>query len=261
MLSPSHVVPWDIVGPLIGVAVLVFVLVRAHKHYEPHSEPWSAALALTSLVDTYTDIALIAEAFRTGNTAIAAALIVVLSLSVFVNGGLLLRVWLRLLKDPALCQWLDGNATIASILTLLSLSNVNALPALGCKFLRLDSFSAPFPLHVKRQIEMWGALDIILEDVPQLILAGCLAYRVGATTYVTLALFSGVVMACQGLGKRALLYGSARTLPGKGAEPSSSPLSHQRASPKRPMSTPMTANKHRQVLNTHAARLGHGFGA
>ena len=70
-------------------------------------------------------------------------------------------------EKPKFFQWFIHNGTAASLLTILSCTDIGALNVLKSNLAGFESFNAPFSRSAKSNI-IWGSIvNIFIEDIPQ----------------------------------------------------------------------------------------------
>ena len=100
--------------------------------------------------------------------------IIFLTVPIIFNSGLAFSILIReISKNVDFQEWFSQNVKIASILTLVEGSDVEAITLLGSKFAGLNMLSAPLSKTALHQV-FWGStLNLFIEDIPQLIIQVC----------------------------------------------------------------------------------------
>ena len=76
-------------------------------------------------------------------------------------------------KNAKFREWFSQNVRVASMLTLVAGADVEVVTLLGSKFAGLKMFSAPLSRTALSQV-FWGStLNLVIEDIPQLIIQVC----------------------------------------------------------------------------------------
>ncbi|RIA99442.1 hypothetical protein C1645_811475 [Glomus cerebriforme] len=97
--------------------------------------------------------------------------IVIVCVSFLINTTLAFYIFIfEIKKNPEFSAWFKNNSKIGPIITLFSSGNVELLHLLNSNFAGLEPFSAPFSMKAIFLILCGRFLNILIEDLPQLII-------------------------------------------------------------------------------------------
>ena len=90
------------------------------------------------------------------------------------NSGLAFSMLMREInKNAKFQEWFSQHVRIVSILTLIAGADVEVVTLLGSNFAGLKMFSAPLSKTTLNQVFWGGALNLFIEDIPQLVIQVC----------------------------------------------------------------------------------------
>ena len=162
-------------GSVLALLLLTLLYLTCCKYKEnkdlpvPKDMVRPLVFATVSTLDFTTDVLFAVFNQDRSLTPFAAA---VLALSTVINAMFVLHFMCREARQPAFREWLKEQGSVATAISVLSLSNTETLNVLKSRFLGLQALSAPFSALGCTQLTYCGLLSVFLEDLPQLAIQG-----------------------------------------------------------------------------------------
>jgi hypothetical protein len=90
------------------------------------------------------------------------------------------RVIVEMISNYKFAQHVHRYSKITAIITILAAIDIEILAVLYSNVAGFAAFNAPVHWHVRMWVFYWGAVNIIIEDFPQLVIQACICHELPA---------------------------------------------------------------------------------